>query len=105
MCEKLGGNVHPGPIEDERTLNFSFVKRRMVPFPHLALITTSKSNERDDIEMHCHCRMPELKDIECTSKWFHVDCEVVPKLALDDSRAHWFCCYCKPLDSLIAITF
>ena len=37
------------------------------------------------------------KKIECTkcSKWFHVDCEVVPKQVLDDSQAEWFCHYCK----------
>ena len=77
------------------------MKRRITPFPHTeAAITRIKSKGRDDIEVHCHCRMPELKDvsmIECTtcSKWFHVDCEGVPKKILDDSKADWFCRYCK----------
>ena len=40
-------------------------------------------------------RMPEIKDIpmiECTKcrKWFHVDCEVIPKQALHYSQADLF---------------
>ena len=73
----------------------------MAPFPHSETVTRGiRSKERDDFEVHCHCRMPELKGIpmiECTkcSKWFHVDCEVVSKQVLDDSQAEWFCHYCK----------
>ena len=49
--------------------------------------------------MHCHCRMPELKDmamIECTNcnRWFHVACEEVAENVLDNSAAKWFC-HCK----------
>ena len=69
------------------------------PFPHTeAAITGIKSKGRNDnIEVHYHCRMLELKDIPMIAciKWFHVDCEAVPKKILDDSQADWFCCYCK----------
>ena len=74
----------------------------MVLFPHTKLTNGIKSlsKGRDDIEVHCHWRMPEFKDIpmiECTkcSKWFHADCEAVTKQILDDSQADWFCYYCK----------
>ena len=43
----------------------------------------------DDFEVHCYCRMPELKNvgmIECTScsKWFHLVCGDVPTQVLND---------------------
>ena len=43
----------------------------------------------DDFEVHCYCRMPELKNvgmIECTScsKWFHLVCGDVPAQVLND---------------------
>ena len=78
------------------------MNKRMVPFPHTKVTTRieSLSKRRDDHEVHCHCRMPELKDvpmIECTkcSKWFHADCEPVTKQILDNSQADWFWHYCK----------
>ena len=51
-----------------------------------------ETGKRDDIEVHCHCRMPELKGvpmIECTScsKCYHVDCEAMPNKVLEDSLA------------------
>ena len=50
----------------------------MVPFPHSAFTTTIKSKARDDMD---------IPMLECTkrSKWFHVNCEVIPKLALEES--------------------
>ena len=82
-----------------RHLYQCFVKRRMVSFPHSAARNTGP-RKRDDIEVHCHCRMPELKDvpmIECTccSKWYHVDCEAVPDKVLEDSLAEWNCKDCQ----------
>ena len=43
----------------------------------------------DDFDVHCYCRMPELKYvgmIECTScsKWFHLVCGDVPTQVLND---------------------
>lgn len=83
-----------------RHLHQCFMKRRMAPFPHTKVVTTGMKSKTDDTEVHCHCRMPELKDIpmiECSkcSKWFHIDCEAVPKQILDDSLADWFCHYRK----------
>ena len=49
------------------------------------------------IEIHCHCRMPELKTtpmIECKNccKWYHtVCCQGIPKKYLDDSIVPWLC--------------
>ena len=82
-----------------------FMKGRLTPFPctkrYLGVDVPGhfKPKCRDDIEVHCHCRMPELKDvpmIECTkcNKWFHIDCEAVPGEILDNSRAEWFCKHC-----------
>ena len=59
--------------------------------------------EKGEMTLKCIAivdRMPEIKNIpmiECTKcrKWFHVDCKVVPKQALDYAQANWFCCYCK----------
>ena len=88
-------------LKMRRHLYQCLLKRRMSPFPHTEVTTVIKSmRARDDIEVHCHCRMPELKDvpmIECTkcTKWFHADCEAVTKQILDDSQVEWFCRYCK----------
>ena len=83
-----------------------FVKGRLTPFPctkrymGVAVPGNFKPKCRDDIEVHCHCRMPELKDvpmIECTkcNKWFHIDCEAVPEEILNNSKAEWFCKHCN----------
>ena len=83
-----------------RHLYQCFTKRRMAPFPYTGAINTGMKSKRDDIEVHCHCRMPELKGvpmIECSkcSDWFHVDCEVVPNDILEDSLADWYCKDCQ----------
>ena len=39
-----------------------FVKRKIAPFPHSAARNTGPG-KRDDIEVYCHCRMPELKGV------------------------------------------
>ena len=54
----------------------------------------------DDFEVHCYCRMPELKNvgmIECTScsKWFHLACDDVPTEVLNDSTTAWYCYFCN----------
>ena len=78
-----------------------FLKGRLTPFPHKRKVeSATMTKSRDDIEVHCHCRMPELKDmvmIECTecNGWFHVECETVPMVTLDNSEAEWFSCHCK----------
>ena len=63
--------------------------------PYTGAINTGMKSKRDDIEVHCHCRMPELKGvpmIECSkcSNLFHVNCEVVPNDILKDSLADWY---------------
>ncbi len=52
----------------------------LTPFPQQRRLSGGGVKTRDDIEVHCWCRMPELKDftmIECTSciKWFHIFCD------------------------------
>ena len=86
-----------------RHLYQCFMKRKMAPFPHLAARNTGPG-KRDDIEVHCHCRMPELKGVpmvECSScsKWYHVDCEAVPGKVLADSLAKWNCKDCMSISS------
>ena len=54
---------------------------------------------RDDIKVHCHCRMPEMKGtamIECTSclKLFHVVCVKAPT---KNTKDEWFCQSCTAL--------
>lgn len=57
-----------------------FSRRKLTPFPEkktTAVHTALKS--RDDIAVHCYCRLPELKNVpmvECSAclKWFHVAC-------------------------------
>ena len=39
-----------------------FVKRKIAPFPHSAARNTGPG-KRDDIEVYCHCRMPELNGV------------------------------------------
>ena len=84
----------------------SFKKGKLTPFPSTkrylgaAAPDNFKPKCRDDIEVHCHCRMPEVKGkamIECTqcNKWFHIDCEVVPENVLDNSADEWFCNFCN----------
>ena len=67
------------------------------PFPHKKKAGGMKN--RDDFEVHCVCRMPEIKNIpmiqcnECL-KWFHTSCQEVPQVILDDSDTDWFCHVC-----------
>ena len=82
-----------------RHLYQCFVKRRMAPFPYSSARNTG-SGKRDGIEVHCRCRMQELKGvpmIECTccSKWYHVDCKVVPDQVLEVSQSEWNCKDCQ----------
>ena len=68
------------------------MKRRVAPISTLCLTNNLKiksKQRRDDVEVHCHFRMLELKDIPITecikcSKWFHVGLRLrsVPKQAV-----------------------
>ena len=56
-------------------LYHSFINGKLTPFPS-KLITKISASAIFKIEIHCHCRMPELKTtpmIECTNccKWYH----------------------------------
>ena len=67
-----------------------FYKWKLTPFPS-KLITKNSANAIFKFEIHCHCRMPELKTtpmIECMNccKQYHiVCCQGIPKKCLDDS--------------------
>ena len=55
---------------------------------------------KDDIQVFCTCRMPELPGIEmvecCQCKeWYHVPCIRVPQAAMEDKRVLWFCDNCN----------
>ena len=83
-------------------LHQCLVKQRLTPFPsrEREFGNTAGIAHRDDIEVHCHCRMPEMMDVvmtECSKcgQWFHAACENVPDSALNDLEAEWFCSHCK----------
>ena len=55
---------------------------------------------KDDIQVFCACRMPELPGIEmveyCQYKeWYQVPYIQVPQAALEDKRVVWFCDNCN----------
>lgn len=72
---------------------------KLTPFPTLRKGPTSKrAMVYYEIKVHCHCRMPELKDVEmveCSlcSKWVHVMCDSVKKECIN-SDIKWFCQNC-----------
>ena len=75
-----------------------FEAGRLTPFPHKKLDRSCAYvlRNNDDFDVHCHCRMPEMKDIlmiECKKckKWFHVHCEDVADNVLEQSESEWFC--------------
>ena len=73
---------------------------KLTPFPGKVKLTGSGADIRDDLEVFCYCRMPEMKGvpmIECTScsKWFHIFCVGdVNNECMDSSNAEWLCRYC-----------
>ena len=77
-----------------------FINGNLTPFPSKQCTEISAS-AIDKIEIHYHCRMPELKTtpmIEFTncSKWYHIGCcQGIPKKCLDDSTVLWLCSSCK----------
>ena len=84
-----------------RHLYQCLVAGKLTPFPQAANRPASKrAVVQDEIEIHCHCRMPELKNvamIECCFclKWFHVLCDDVDIKCLDNSDTEWLCKHCR----------
>ena len=78
-----------------------FLEGKLTPFPcRQGLLSKTRVKTSDDIEVFCHCRMPELKTtpmIQCTKceNWFHCACEDVPKAAIDNTSTEWFCKTCS----------
>lgn len=75
-----------------------FVAGKMEPFPHRSRLSM-KSIIYDVFDVHCHCRMPEIKNVpmvECTgcTKWFHICCTEV-ELPENVSESDWLCCTCS----------
>lgn len=83
-----------------RHLYYCLSAGKLTPFPVTNLKgKTARKIVCEDIEVHCHCRIPEMKNvamIECTgcSRWFHVFCVVVDETCLDNSGIEWFCQKC-----------
>lgn len=83
-----------------RHLYICFTKGILTPFPVKTNAGPVKSTAIESIDIHCYCRMPELKDIamiECTNckRWYHnVCCDNIPKECMDDSRVEWLCNFC-----------
>ena len=77
-------------LQKGRITNFPTIKERRLH---------TKVKSRDEIEVYCECRMPELRNVEmvqcCKCKeWYHVHCVSVPRTALVDKNAKWFCSRC-----------
>ncbi len=74
---------------------------KCTPFPQK--LRASKGQQlkaKDDFEIHCYCRMPELENIgmiDCTncSQWFHLDCDSVPAEALNNPSMAGFAVFIK----------
>ena len=69
---------------------------KMKPFPHRRVYGHGKISNFDNFEVHCRCRMPELKNtpmIECTKckNWYHFSCEDVVE---DKTDTMWLCHSC-----------
>ena len=78
-------------LEKGEMVMFPTVKERRVP---------TKVKNRDEIDIYCECRMPELRNVEmvecCKCKeWYHVHCVSVPRSALADKKIKWFCNSCS----------
>lgn len=83
-------------------LHNCFLYGMLTPFPHeeRKVARGIRIRNRDDITVHCHCRMPVLKDlamIECSkcTQWYHIACEKESKAILDTSEAEWYCTLCQ----------
>ena len=73
---------------------------KITPFPLKSSSSSSRVITSDNIEVHCHCRMPELKNvamIQCNycAVWYHVLCEDVSEDCIANVELEWFCRTCK----------
>ena len=55
--------------------------------------------EKDEIELYCMCRMPEvIPMIQCSycEQWYHIAClqEPVLQAVIEDSNLEWTCRLC-----------
>ena len=75
-------------LQKGRLVMFPTMKKRRVPM---------KLKNRDEIDIYCERRMPELRNVEmvecCKCKeWYHVHCVGVPH---SDKKTKWFCNSCS----------
>ena len=80
-----------------RHLYECFVRRKLTPFPRKGACSTSAVKSLEEIDIHCYCRLPELKGvamIECSmcSNWFHFFCANIIKEP--GAFVLWFCSKC-----------
>lgn len=80
-----------------RHLYGCFLSRKLIPFPERKRPYSKRAVIHDNIEVHCYCRMPELKDvpmIECSLcfKRYHLMCD---NECLNESDTEWSCQQCQ----------
>ena len=77
---------------------------KLTPFPQSGRTCTSTDGVKctEDVEVYCHCRMPDMKNIpmiECSNclTWFHTVCDCVKNEYLDVDRSEltWLCKNCS----------
>lgn len=78
-----------------------FLDGKLTPFPQQKVSCKGGLKTRDDIVVHCYCRIPEMEDfamIECSacSKWIHVLCDDtnISEEDLNDTGSKWLCQQC-----------
>ena len=68
-------------LQKGQLVMFPTMKERRVPV---------KVKSRDEIDIYCECRMPELRNVEMVECCVHV-----PQSALVDKNTKWFCNSCS----------
>lgn len=84
-----------------RHLYDCFIVGVLKPFPQTTNTSINGVGVKctEDIEVHCHCRMPEMKNIamvECSLcyTWYHTVCEKVREECLNNNECEWYCENC-----------
>ena len=86
-----------------RHLYKCFMDGKLTPFPQSGRTCTSTDGVKctEDVEVYCHCRMPDMKNIpmiECSNclTWFQTVCDCVKDEYLDVDRSEltWLCKNC-----------
>jgi hypothetical protein len=94
-------NVHYDQCKMREHLTKCLESESFAPFPRQPkskAVRFRKEFEHCEIELFCHCFMPESWDdmIECDlcGKWFHVKCENLSEFP--DEEDEWLCSACRP---------